>query len=234
MPPESRDLKAMARMQLSGYWLRAIVVCFVMMLFTTVIREDNSIRSLAHQCFGGPAAYVPPVNPFSSFSSFVNLISPLPVRWGNLISFILTGPVTLGISGFFLKLIRNNNPEVGDIFSGFKYFLKSFWLNFLTTVFITLWSLLLIIPGIIAAYRYSMAYYIMADNPELTASEALTQSKYMMAGHKFELFVLQFSFLGWFILGILTFGLALLWVNPYYEATKANFYQDLRSRPLMV
>ena len=234
MPPESRDLKAMARMQLSGYWLRAIVVCFVMMLLTTVIREDNSIRSLGRLYFGGPAVYVPPVNPFSSFSSLLSFISPLPVKWGNFISFILMGPVTLGISGFFLKLIRNENPEVGDILNGFKYFLKSFWLNLLTIVFITLWSLLLIIPGIIAAYRYSMAYYIMADNPELTASEALTQSKYMMVGHKFELFVLQFSFLGWFILGILTFGLALLWVNPYYEATKANFYQDLRSRPLMV
>ena len=234
MPPESRDLMAMARMQLSGYWLRAIVVCFVMMLLTTVIREDNSIRSLGRLYFGGPAVYVPPVNPFSSFSSLLSFISPLPVKWGNFISFILMGPVTLGISGFFLKLIRNENPEVGDILNGFKYFLKSFWLNLLTIVFITLWSLLLIIPGIIAAYRYSMAYYIMADNPELTASEALTQSKYMMVGHKFELFVLQFSFLGWVILGLLTLGLGLLWVNPYYEATKANFYQDLRSRPLMV
>ena len=73
-----------------------------------------------------------------------------------------------------------------------------------------------------------MAYYIMMDNPELSAFEALSESKRMMIGFKFQLFLLNFSFLGWFLLGVVTLGIAFLWVNPYYETAKANFYQDLK------
>ena len=138
------------------------------------------------------------------------------------------GPITLGVSGYFLKLIRKEGPIIEDMFKGFRFFVKTFVLNLLITVFTLLWTLLLIIPGIIAAFRYSMAYYIMMDNPELSAFKALSESKRMMVGNKFQLFLLYFSFLGWFLLGVVTLGLAFLWVNPYFETAKANFYQDLK------
>ena len=90
--------------------------------------------------------------------------------------------------------------------------------------------MLLIIPGIIAAFSYSMSYYIINDHPELSAMEAITLSKEMMAGHKMDLFVLYLSFFGWFILGIFTLDLGFLYLAPYNNATIANFYQDLKTQ----
>ncbi|MDQ7094345.1 DUF975 family protein [Desulfosporosinus sp. PR] len=229
MPQESYDLKRRAKEQLSGYWPQAIIVCFLTWLLTMAIKGEGPIHLARDIYLNGNVANIPPVNPFSSVDHFIKFILIGQGDWGDLLSFLLMGPLTLGVSGFFLKLIRNEGPGIEDLGEGFKAFLKSFILNLLITVFTTLWSLLLVIPGIIAAYRYSMAYYIMMDNSQLSALEALKQSKYMMVGHKFELFVLQLSFLGWFLLGVLTLGLALLWANPYYEAAKANFYQDLKA-----
>ncbi|WP_407308924.1 DUF975 family protein [Desulfosporosinus sp. SB140] len=234
MPQESYDLKCKAKEQLKGYWLQAIIVCFLTWLLTIAIKEDGPVYAVRNIFLNGRVANVPSANPFSSVSGFIKFILIGQMHWGDLLSLILIGPLTLGVSGFFLKLIRNEGPDIKDLGEGFKSFLKSFILNLLIKVFTTLWSLLLIIPGIIAGFRYSMAYYIMMDNPHLSAFEALKQSKNMMVGHKFELFVLELSFLGWFLLGTLTCGLALLWVNPYYEATKANFYQDLKANSIIV
>ena len=108
----------------------------------------------------------------------------------------------------YLKLAKKEEISVVDIFNGFNITGKSVWLSIMIYIFTLLWSLLLIIPGIIKAYSYSMASYILADNTELTASEALTKSKEIMNGHKFELFVLQLSFFWWYLLGSITFGIA--------------------------
>ncbi|AFM40510.1 putative integral membrane protein [Desulfosporosinus acidiphilus SJ4] len=234
MPQESKDLKCKAKEQLKGYWLQAIIVCFFTWLLTIAFRENGPVYAVRNIFLYGRALNVPPVNPFSSISSFIKYILIGEIGWGDLISFILMGPLTLGASGFFLKLIRNEDPGIKDLGDGFKSFLKSFILNLLITIFTTLWSLLLIIPGIIAGFRYSMAYYIMMDNPHLSALEALKQSKAMMVGYKFDLFILELSFLGWLLLVAVTFGLALLWVNPYYEAAKVNFYQELKANSTIV
>jgi uncharacterized membrane protein len=234
MPQESYDLKCKAKEQLRGYWLQAIIICFLTWLLTTAIKQEGPVHFVRTIFLNGEAVNVPHENPFSSIGNFIKFILIGQMGWGDFFSFILTGPLTLGVSAFFLKLIRNEGPGINDLGEGLKCLLKSFILNLLIAVFTTLWSLLLIIPGIIAAFRYSMAYYIMMDNPQLSAFEALKQSKYMMVGHKFEFFVLQLSFLGWFLLGALTLGFAFLWVNPYYEATKAIFYQDLKSSSISV
>jgi uncharacterized membrane protein len=101
------------------------------------------------------------------------------------------------------------------------------------TLFIFLWSLLLIIPGIIAAYRYRMATYLLIDHPEMSPLECIRASKQMMAGHKGELFVLDLSFIGWYIVGSLCCGVGTLWVAPYYEATRAQIYEAVRSAPVI-
>lgn len=214
MPQESYDLKRRAKEQLKGKWLQAGIVCFIAWLLTIAFTRENPTHYVQNILQNGQLASSLPINFYDGFASFL--------------SFILMGPITLGVSGYFLKLIRNEGPIVEDMFRGFGFFMKSFVLNLLINIFALLWTLLFIIPGIIATLRYSMAYYIMMDNPELSAFEALNQSKRMMVGFKFELFVLRLSYLGWFLLGVVTLGLALLWVNPYYEAANANFYQDLK------
>jgi uncharacterized membrane protein len=125
-------------------------------------------------------------------------------------------------------LARNQEGDISELFSGFRYFLKTFVLNFFILVFTILWFLLLIIPGIIAILRYSMAYYIMNDNPDLRPLEAIELSKKIMVGQKARLFSLWLSFLGWFLLGIITFGIGFLYAIPYYNAAVANFYQDVK------
>ncbi|HBP63135.1 MAG TPA: hypothetical protein DD730_02420 [Desulfosporosinus sp.] len=214
MPQESYDLKRRASEQLKGQWLQAGIVCFIAWLLTLAFTGGNAVHSMQTVWQNGELMSVP--NTTSSNGL------------GGLLSFILMGPVTLGVSGYFLKLIRKEGPIIEDMFKGFRFFIKTFVLHLLITVFTILWTLLLIIPGIIASFRYSMAYYIMMDNPELSAFEALSESKRMMIGFKFQLFLLNFSFLGWFLLGVVTLGIAFLWVNPYYETAKANFYQDLK------
>ena len=94
-----------------------------------------------------------------------------------------------------------------------------------------LWMLLFIIPGIVAAYRYAMTSFILAENPELTAGEAINCSKELMDGNKWRLFCLNFSFIGWIILCGFTLGIGYLWLTPYEQAANAAFYRDI-TRPL--
>ncbi|BBH21563.1 hypothetical protein Back11_29080 [Paenibacillus baekrokdamisoli] len=142
--------------------------------------------------------------------------------------FIVSGPLGYGAAAAFLSLARNNRPSVSLLFEGFEHFTKTFLLYLLLSVFTFLWMLLLIVPGIIATYRYSQAYYILRDNPEISALEAIQRSKEMMVGHKWRLFVLHLSFIGWMLLAILTCGIGFLWLNSYFLTTMAHFYLDLK------
>ena len=130
----------------------------------------------------------------------------------------------------FLRLTVGEPPEVSKIFDGFNIFGQALWLNIQIGVLTFLWSLLFFFPGIMKSYAYSMAPYILADHPELTASEALQESMVMTEGAKMDLFVLDLSFLGWFFLVMITCGLAAIYVVPYYYAAKANAYLDLKAK----
>ena len=145
---------------------------------------------------------------------------------GNL---IIGGPMELGLAGYFLSLKRKKDAKIEDLFKGFSVFESSLILYIVRTVFIVLWSLLLIIPGIVAAFRYSMAIYILHDAPELTGMEALARSKAMMDGFKGKLFGLYLSFIGWAILCIFTLGIGYLWLVPYIKASEASFYENMKS-----
>lgn len=148
---------------------------------------------------------------------------------GNIASSIILTPVFgLSLCMMYLKLTKKEEIGVGDVFNGFSYTGKAIWLNIIVAFFTMLWSCLFIIPGIIKKYAYSMSTYILADNPELTAREALSKSKEIMNGHKWDLFVLQLSFFWWYLLGSVTFGLAFIYVIPYMSATTANFYNSIK------
>ena len=158
------------------------------------------------------------------------LVSSIPIV-GGIISFILTGPLFLGLMTFFLNFKRGKNPKIEEIFYGFKYFGSALLLNFLIVIFILLWALLLIIPGIIACLKYSMAYFVLSDNPNIGAKEAIEKSKSLMEGKKAQLFWLWLSFFGWGLCCILTLGIGFLWLIPYINVSIVNFYENLIKVP---
>jgi len=158
-------------------------------------------------------------------------VSFIPVI-GGIISFIISPALVLGMTMYFLKLARGQEADFGTLFEGFSNFVRAFCLNFMVGIFIFLWSLLLIVPGFIAALKYSMVYYILADNPQIGVFEAIRESKRITDGHKWELFVLYLSFLGWMILGAITFGVGYLYVTPYMTTTIANFYDKIKGEPV--
>lgn len=147
---------------------------------------------------------------------------------GAIITLIITPAFGLSLCMTYLKLTKNENISVGNVFDGFNKTGRALWLNILIAIFTFLWSCLFIIPGIIKSFAYSMAYYVLADNPELTAREALAKSQQIMKGHKLDLFILELSFIGWYFLVGITFGLAAIYVVPYMSATTANFYNSIK------
>ncbi|PEL84708.1 DUF975 family protein [Bacillus wiedmannii] len=148
----------------------------------------------------------------------------------SIIVMLVIGPLTVGASYFVLNVIRGTNARIGHIFRWFNdgsKFMKSFLTYLLMNVYLVLWTLLLIIPGIIKSFSYSMTYFILNDHPEYTANQAITESRRMMNGHKMDYFLLCLSFLGWFILSILTLGIGFLWLVPYFYTTSAAFYEEI-------
>lgn len=150
---------------------------------------------------------------------------------GLLISIFLFGPLEVGCRSFFRKNLYKEE-ELDELKTGFT---PKYWRNvgtqLLTSLFIALWTLLLIIPGIVMSYAYAMVPYILAEDNDIQPMDAIRMSKDMMKGHKWELFVLDLSFIGWAILSVLTLGiLNIFYVGPYYYSTHAAFYEDLKGR----
>lgn len=147
---------------------------------------------------------------------------------------IIAGPLMLGFYICYLKMQRNQDVEFEELFSGFNNFVTSMVTYLLIFIYTFLWSLLFIIPGIIKALSYSMSLFILADNPNMKANEAITKSKEMMNGHKWELFLLYLSFIGWMLLTILTFGILVIYVGPYMYASLAAFYEEIKGPSISV
>lgn len=145
---------------------------------------------------------------------------------------IVIGPLSYGCAKSFLKVARGEEEKVdigraiGDGFSDDAG--RNIISGILVTVFEFLWSLLFVIPGIVKSYSYSMTFYILQDRPELSANDAITESRKLMKGHKGKLFKLDLSFIGWYLLGLLCLGFGVLWVDPYHEMARAHFYQELK------
>jgi uncharacterized membrane protein len=144
-------------------------------------------------------------------------------------NFLISGPLALGVVIFWLSLSRTGQGELGQAFQGFARFGTAFLTSLLMGIFVFLWLLLLIVPGIIAALRYSQTWYILADNPQMDALEAIRRSKQMMHGNKWKFFCLQWRFLGWALLCLLTCGIGFLWLSSYSSMSNAKFYDDLKS-----
>lgn len=158
------------------------------------------------------------------------LTQVIPVA-GILIQILVTGPLMLGLARYFLNLARNEPVEVGQLFSGFNDFGRALLAYALTFTYILLWSLLLVIPGIMAMLSYAMTYFVLLDHPEMGANAAIGESRRLMYGNRWKLFCLGCRFIGWALLTILTFGIGMLWVYPYMQVSFARFYEDIKEAP---
>lgn len=235
------QIRAIARSVLRGMWGVALVVTLVAVImgdvnvavlpsFTVQVGEafytvgsSDGFQYLARI----PFAFEPA--PFAFELAFAEPSGFLSVVVGiyGVVVLIIGGAVRQGLCQFNINLIKKDAPaEFNVLFSKFSNLGKCFLLNLAMWLLIFAWSLLLIIPGIIAAYRYAMAPYIMAQNPDIGVMDAIGQSKELMRGHKGRLFWLSLTFIGWVLLSVLTFGIGFLWLNPYMEAAQAAFYLE--------
>lgn len=146
--------------------------------------------------------------------------------------FVIGSIVEVGYTRFNLALVDYGEPAFRNLFDYFPHWKKVLLANFLRQLFITLWSLLFIIPGIIATYSYALVPYLMAESPDMNSKEAINMSKQLMYGNRWRLFCLHFSFIGWDLLNVLTFGIGSLWLTPYKSAAFASFYRDVAGSPI--
>ena len=147
------------------------------------------------------------------------------------IGILFMGVFYIGAYRGVLAAVRrqDENADIVKLFSGFTdgKLGDNMLLGILIYIFVTLWSLLFVIPGIVKSYSYALSYYVKIDNQELSATDCINKSRELMKGHKWDLFVLDLSFIGWYIVGCLCLGVGVLWVSAYHETARAEFYRSL-------
>ena len=169
----------------------------------------------------------PVIGTYLVFLIIAGVTQNIPIV-GGLASLILTGPLTLGIVIYTLKYSRKQDYKLEQIFDGFKDFTRALVTYLLMMLYILLWSLLLIVPGIMMAFSYSMTFFILADDPDISYSDALEKSKRMMYGYRWKYFFLSLRFFGWALLAVLTLFIGFLWLMPYMYVSYAKFYEDVK------
>ncbi|MCD8207998.1 MAG: DUF975 family protein [Bacteroidales bacterium] len=148
-----------------------------------------------------------------------------------ILTILVLVPASVGYLNALKKLHREGDSNViSNTFSlGFKNYVHQIWTMLLMAIYISLWTLLLVIPGIVKSFSYAMTPFILHDEPDLGADATIHRSREMMYGHKADLFLLDLSFIGWYILGCITLGIGLLWVYPYVYTAHAAFYEDVKA-----
>lgn len=220
----SSDYRARAREMLSGKWGMAILTTFVATLLGGLVVSTSSGFDMKVD--------EEIVNKLPDFVlTYLTVAASIGGVLG-LVSFIIGGTVQLGYCKYLLKLHDGEAGDIKDLFSQFDRFADGFVLSLLSGIYIFLWSLLFVIPGIVAIFKYAMAPFILLENPGMKPNDAITASKEMMDGHKGELFVLDLSFIGWSLLSALTLGIGDLWLFPYMNASYAAFYRQLGGTPV--
>ena len=148
---------------------------------------------------------------------------------GLMISIFIGNAASVGLTNYFIKN-TNSTPTFADAFSGFKVrYRRNIGTLLLVGIKVVLWSILFVIPGIIKSYEYAIIPHILADDPEISSKDAFKKAKEMMNGNKFRLFKLNISFIGWYVLCFVTFGIGTFFLMPYINATTAEFYVELKS-----
>ena len=192
------------------YWIIIFAVYMVVSLFSSFLSVFSALFSDSAVC----GLY--------AFGLFFPLL---------LISLIFSAVFSLlqiGYTGYTLRVINRQPAGISDLFAYARFFLKAWGLCIMIGIFVFLWSLLFVIPGIVASYRYCQAAYILAENPEKGIMECINESKAMMFGHKMDRFILDLSFIPWYLLSSITCGIASIYVTPYQSLTNAAYYNSLK------
>lgn len=199
--------------------LAYLAVSYILQFLSyTVSGQYQAYMKMMEQVMAGNLDYVPQLPQANAGSVIIGIAIALMLLM-----------LSIGFTIYCMNICQFRKAGFGNLLDGFAIFFKALWLTILVGIFIWLWSLLLIIPGIIAAYRYRMALYIMIDNPQLSVLDCIRASGKMMEGHKGELFVMDLSFLGWALLTLFPF--VTIWVTPYISVTNVNYYLALRDMP---
>ena len=206
-----REYKRAARASLRGNWAPAVLASLALLFLAVLLSVPTELFLYANL---GPALF-------------------FGLQAGSLlISTFLVVPLGVGYAVACLMLYETNDDRLSE--NMFKTAFSRYWHKvggmFLMSLKVWLWSLLLVIPGIIMAFAYAMTPYILEEHPEIGAWEASRVSQKMMRGHKFRLFKLYLSFIGWALLCVLTLGVGFLWLVPYMQMSQAAFYSDLKAQ----
>ncbi len=203
---------ARARNSLDGNWGVAVVFTFLFIFITQSFQSLNQLSVLFPRFMGNATALQ---------AKFIMSLITLTV------TYLFAGIFQLGVSRFYLDIIRSQPARLVRLFYGFKFWRSALSAYMLMMMYIALWSLLLVIPGIVAAFSYAMTFFVLADNPGMSAVDALRASKRMMQGNRYKLFTLFCAFAGWYLVAFLTCGIGFLWVQPYMFTAIAAFYEEV-------
>lgn len=212
-----------ARKVLEGKWGVALVAALVASLFGALIVGSNF--SLSLDLDEDILKKLPEV-----VLTYLVIAGSIGSVLG-ILQFVLGGVVQLGYCKFLLNMEDGKPANFHDLFSQFNRFGEAFLMNLLRSIYVALWTLLFIIPGIVATYKYALAPFILLENPGMKANDAIRESKERMDGNKADLFMLDLSFIGWALLNVLTLGIGSFWLNPYMNASRAAFYRNLCPLP---
>ena len=231
------DFRSIAREVLSGKWMIAVLVGLVATLLGGAgssgpefkLNIDGSGANASFE-FAGQTIFSTGGGLDSEIAAvligsaiYITIVAIIMA----VVYFVLGSIIGVGYARFNLNLVDRGAPAFEALFGYFSYWKTTAIASLLQSLYILLWTLLLIIPGIIATYSYAMTNYILAEDPELTPSEAIARSKELMSGNRWRLFCLHFSFIGWDILCALTLGIGNLWLRPYKQAAEAAFYREI-------
>lgn len=208
---KNKDLKKAALASLDGNWSKFVLLSLFYAVIAFAVVIVLSIPFVWGSALSGDVVVSKSNN---------NIVS--------IVANIILWPFIWAYAIIFLRHFRHrSDTEVSNLFDGYRQYLRITLTLLLQAVYTFLWTLLLIVPGIVKHYSYSMTSYVLHDNPELKYDDAINRSMELMKGQKMKLFLLDLSFIGWVLLGILTLGIGLLWVYPYLHTSHAAFYDNL-------
>ncbi|WP_195663562.1 DUF975 family protein [Bacteroides congonensis] len=192
-----------------------------------MLKENSQLRAEARQALQGkwPMSAVAAL----IYSIVAGGLSAIPFI-GGLCSLFIGLPVAYGIAIVMFGVFKGKDVDFGVLFEGFQDYSRIFVTKLLQGIYTALWSLLLVVPGVIKYYSYAMTDYILKEEPEMKNNAAIEKSMAMMENNKMKLFLLDLSFIGWALLAIVTFGIGFLFLQPYMQVSRAAFYEDLKAQ----
>ena len=234
---KARNYREKARDVLSGNWFKAIIATLIVSLITGCFSVNYNTDSLQDSTIPEDGGIVSTIASLTQQESSDELATAILIAYAvlgvvffgsALLQVMVSGVMSVGLSRFNLDMIDFNPLKIRTVFSGFNNLKVAIVSHLRVFLRIFIGTIFFVIPGIIASFTYSVLPYVIADNPDMTACEAMSECRHIMKGNRWKLFCLSMSFFGWYLVGFLTLGVGLLWVMPYHNAAIAVFYREAK------